>query len=401
MYRLRSVVVILIMAMLAFSQDSFYSFYGFGTDSPSIPARMIGIGKAGIAVSDSFSLNTLNPACWVNFPTTSLQGQVVSFFLNVPEIPFKNYSSRFTGFSFKFPIKKRIGVAFGLMPKSRMNVAKTFIDSTNFGTSYIQYESTIEALGGISSFYLGSGFQINSQTSVGILTQLLIGNYIYRSNTDLDRDRRFYFEKMNEIQGSQIGFGILWSDDSKSLNLAAYSEWNLYLKVRTHLNYTFGPDSISGFRSLSYPNCIRIGISKKLPFKLSVNADLGYSKVNRTLFKEFYIFEQISSRDSYFAGIGLERVPEHKAQLSFLQQLYLRAGVYYQTAPFYKSDILSDAGITFGLGFPFNKFRSRLDLALVFSKRNGFLQQASEERLISFHIEITSGELWFTKIRRR
>ncbi|MCK4295777.1 MAG: hypothetical protein KAX28_03865, partial [Candidatus Marinimicrobia bacterium] len=79
---MRKLLALLILfSTVAFAQNSFYSSYGFGIESRSLPVRMIGMGNTGSAVEDSLSLNTLNPAFWNGFLSTSLQGQVESSFL--------------------------------------------------------------------------------------------------------------------------------------------------------------------------------------------------------------------------------------------------------------------------------------------------------------------------------
>ena len=403
---MRKLLALLILfSTVAFAQNSFYSSYGFGIESRSLPVRMIGMGNTGSAVEDSLSLNTLNPAFWNGFLSTSLQGQVESSFLNVPEVPFNNALSRFMGFSLKLPITKKIGVAFGLMPETRVHAKNTFVDSTKFIDSFIPYRYSVEALGGISEFFIGGGYRINPQWRVGIKTKLYFGNYINKGSADINNNGTVdsYYNRRVTVNGSQIGLGVAWVDKSGELCLSGYIDQSINFKYKTDYDYFYGPDSTIGFKSLNYPSSYRLGISKKLPMNLRFNTDFRFTKVSSSLFNDFYQFKRTSSKDSYFIGIGLEKLPSDRKDSKFLAKLFFRIGTYYRTEPFYYlQKKVEESGVSFGIGVPFRRDLSRLDLAIVAAKRDGFLnEKIGSEKVISLHIGITTGGIWFRKSKRR
>jgi len=396
--------LLILFSTVAFAQNSFYSSYGFGIESLSLPVRMIGMGNTGNAVEDSLSLNTLNPAFWNGFLTTSLQGQVESSFLNVPDVPFNNMLSRFMGFSFKLPISKMIGVAFGVMPTTRVHAKNTFVYSTKFIDSSISYKYSVEALGGISEFFIGGGYKINPQWRVGIKMQLYFGNYVNKGSTDINNNGVVdsYYNRQMDVNGSQIGLGVAWVDKSGKLCLSGYINQSIKFKYNTEYDYFYGPDSTVGYKSLNYPSSYRIGISKKLPKNLAFNADFRFTKVARSLFNNFYQFDRTSSKDSYFVGVGLEKLPASMRGNKFLKRLFIRIGAYYKTGPFYHlQTVAEESGASFGIGVPFHRGFSRLDVALVAAKRDGFLREKiGSEKVMSLHIGVTTGEIWFRKLKR-
>ncbi len=403
---MRKLLTLLILSStLAFAQNSFYSSYGFGIESLPLPVRMIGMGNTGNAVEDSLSLNTLNPAFWNGFLTTSLQGQVESSFLNVPDVPFNNMLSRFMGFSFKLPISKKIGVAFGVMPTTRVHAENAFVDSTAFSDSFVKYKYSVEALGGISEFFIGGGYRINPQWRIGIKMQLYFGNYVNKGSTDINNNGTVdsYYKRRMDVNGSQIGLGFAWVDKSGKICLSGYVNQSIKFKYNTEYDYFYGPDSTVGFKSLNYPSSYRIGISKKLPKNLAFNADFRFTKVSPSLFSNFYQFEKTSSNNSYFIGVGLEKLPANNIRENkFLKRLFIRIGAYYKTEPFYYlQTVVEESGASFGIGVPFHKGFNRLDMALVASKRDGFLsEKIGSEKVISLHIGVTTGEIWFRKLKR-
>ena len=398
----RFLPVISLCVSLSYAQISYYSSYGFGIASPSLPVKLLAMGYGGVAVSDTFSLNTMNPALWAHFPTTSLQGQMSSSLLQVDKLDYRSSANEFMGFSIKFPISKRTGIALGVHPETRISATKSVTDSTEFGDLYVPYKFTTDANGGISSFFFGGGFQLRDNLYLGIQAKLLFGEILVERSTDIDIDDNDdgYFKRAEEIRGTQVGVGAAWSDRTNRTKIGLSYERSLRFRTRARYDYTFGPDTTFDFRTLKYPSNLRIGFSSIFWNKLLISADFSLTSIDKSIFQKFYLFEPVASKDSYGFGLGIERQSEYKYQSSFWKQLSLRGGFYFKTAPFYNSKRVEERGVTLGLGVPFGAFRNRIDLAVVLAKRNGFLQAVGDENILSFHIGITTGEVWFRRVRR-
>lgn len=406
MVSIRKIITsILLITTVGLSQNSFYSIYGFGSKSPSTPVRSLGLGKTGSASIDTIGLNTLNPALWTNFLTTSMQGQVNSSHLSSTDVSFKGTLSRFTGFSFKFPIGRRIGAAIGVEPETRANADRSFIDSTSFGNSFVPYENRVDVTGGISSLFFGSGYKLTKHIALGAKIKVFFGSFSSKYNTDIGGEGGIdsNFEKQISVNGSQIGFGILWTSKNNKASLSAYTEQSVNFKYKTFLNYQYaslgnweGLDTSTCYNSLDYPSFYRIGFAQDISGLLNLSIDLGFSKMPISTLQKFYLFEPISSTDSYFIGVGFEKKPPIKSRNSW-EKLFYRVGGYYDREPIYHFDKeVTEYGISVGLGIPFNYGLSRLDFALIFSQRSGFLdEKIGRENMMSFNIGITAGEIWF------
>lgn len=402
----KSLTLMLVFSALLNAQNSFYSSYGFGVESPSVSVRMMGMGGAGAAVSDTIVLNSMNPALWTNFYTTSLQGQINTSVLNVPDTQFTNHVTRFEGFAFKFPIGKRIGVALGMAPKTRSNGSISFVDSAQLSVSkeWVKYRTILEVLGGVSEVYAGAGYRINSAWALGAKMQFLFGTYTVKSETDfhLDDDYDSFFKKETSLSGSQLGIGILWSNWKHALNISGYYEHFLSFGFERYYDYSYGPDSTGKVVSLRYPSSLRLAVNKKVFKNTDVNLDFRFTKVDHSLFKTFYLFEPVDAKDPIYIGVGIEKRTSPIYSKKLWNQLSFRGGAYYKTEPFYHFGLCKETGVTLGLGIPFNRNLNRLDFALGFGNRSGFLnKKIGKEKILDFHLSVTTGEIWFFRFSRR
>jgi hypothetical protein len=402
----RIIVSVLLITTVGLSQNSFYSIYGFGSEALSMPIRSLGLGKSGSASIDTIGLNTLNPALWTSFLTTSIQAQVNSSRLSSTDVPFNGALTQFAGFSFKFPIGKRVGVAIGIEPETRTNADRSFVDSTDFGNPLdIPYENRVDVTGGISSLFFGSGYKLTKQLSLGAKVRVFFGNFSIKNSTDIEGEGGIdsHFEKRISLNGSQIGLGMLWTSKNNKVSLSAYTEQNINFRYKTFLNYQYAPlgeweglDTSTCYNSLDYPSFYQIGYTQDINGLLNLSIDLGFSEMSTSTLQNFYLFEPISSTDSYFIRVGFEKKPPIKRSNSW-ERLFYRVGSYYEEKPIYHLDKgVTEYGVSVGLGIPFNYGFSRLDFALILSQRSGFLdEKIGRENVVSFSIGITAGEIWF------
>ncbi len=402
----RTILFLLILSLNGWSQISYYANYGFGVESPANSVRILGMGRIGTAVRDSMSLNQSNPALWQGFGSTSLQGQMYTSALSIPDLDFKGRIVNFSGFSFKLPVGKRAGLAIGLAPLSRMKSSVSFADSLIFQDDKFEYNSVVELSGGISELYLGSGYRVSPNLAIGLRANFLFGNYVVRNHTEIDSDidSESYYKRTIAVDGSRISFGLLLSDRSQRYNLAATVEKGNELKRWTIIENNFGPDTTIKSDPINFPTIIKVGINLPIARNLAFNADMQYGIYEEDLFQNFYIFQQFKSdsRNSYAVGIGLERSPRQELKSTFFQKLYYRCGAYYQTEPVYQNSGIYEYGVTAGISLPFFYNLNRIDFALTYGLKNGFLSdEIGNEKILGIHLGITTGEPWFRRYKKQ
>ncbi|MDO9548003.1 MAG: hypothetical protein Q7J65_03440 [Candidatus Marinimicrobia bacterium] len=400
---IKRIAIVFLLTCSLFGQTSYYSTYGFGLPSPAISARYLALGQTGIAIPDSISLNVSNPALWDGFMTTSVQGQMgVSSFSTSSDLPGATLS-QFLGFSFKFPIGKDAGFAMGIIPYSRMKGEISYNDSIDFYGEPVRYSSDVDVEGGISEFFLGGGYRIGERLSLGLKTRLFFGSYLTRMATDVldDGSVNTYYRKYVVVEGSQLELGAYWISLNRKLELGATYTQNLNFDYYRYYDYYFGDDTTTDVQSLKFPTTFQFGVRRKLGEALAFSADFAYSMVSTSLFEDFSVINTSSTQDPFCVGIGLEKQPAIKVNASYWQKMAFRAGAFYKTEAIYQSGKLSETGISFGVGVPFNHYSNRIDLAVVASIRDGFLSETiGKEKLLSFYASVTTGELWFKRFKR-
>ncbi|MCK9483017.1 MAG: hypothetical protein M0R34_01470 [Candidatus Marinimicrobia bacterium] len=411
MKSLRTIVVITALVISARAQTSYYASYGFGVQSPSNSVRLLGMGNAGTAVRDSMSLNQSNPALWEGFGSTSLQGQLYSSTLTIPTLDFKGGMANFSGFSFKMPVGKRSGFAIGLAPLTRMKSSVSFSDSLVFQGEQIDYSSEVELVGGISELYLGSGYRISKYLAIGLKANVIFGNYVVRNHTELStelspdgKNTESFYKRTTAVSGNCVSFGILLNDRDQRYNLSATVEKGSRLKGRVTTENYYGSDSTFQTGTIEYPTFITIGARLPIAKYLAFSGDLRYGIYNQDVFQNFYVFRQFSSdsRNSIAVGIGLEKAPRQALKNSFFQKLYYRCGAYYQTEPVYLNSGLREYGVTAGFSLPYFNNLNRIDFALTYGLKKGFLSnEIGNEEIFSIHLGITTGEPWFRRYKKR
>ncbi|HPC35508.1 MAG TPA: hypothetical protein P5268_04335 [Candidatus Marinimicrobia bacterium] len=401
----RAILFLLVLSLNGWAQISYYANYGFGVESPANSVRILGMGRAGVAVRDSMSLNQSNPALWQGFGSTSLQGQMYASTLSIPELDFKGKMVNFSGFAFKLPVGRRVGLAIGLAPLTRMKSSVSFADSLIFQGDKFEYNSTVELSGGISELYLGTGYRVSPNLAVGLKAQLLFGNYVVRNHTEIDSDNDLesYYKRTIAVDGNRITIGLLLSDHSQRYNLAATIEKGNKFKSSTFIENNYGPDTTIKSDPINFPTIIKVGINLPVTKNLALNADMQYGIYEADLFQKFYIFQQFKSdsRNSFAVGVGLEKSPGQAFKNTFLQKLYYRGGAYYQTEPVYLNSGIREYGITAGISLPFFYNLNRMDFALTYGLKNGFLSdEIGNEKILNIHFCITTGEPWFRKYKK-
>jgi len=400
------ITVFLIFGLISnlLAQLSYYAPYGFGLRCHQEPVRMIGMGYAGGAVADSMSLNTENPALWQGFLSTSMQGQISNTLLRLPDTGFESGSALFTGFAFKFPVGRRIGVALGLRPLARMSAEKSFEDSVQLSPDVI-YNSIVKLHGGISEFFIGSGFRLNPQTSLGLRFQFLFGTYVKDIETTLTGGTAMssYFSQTTAINGTLLTLGYWTTLTQHRLNLGLTLEQRLGCRYYTQYDYYHGPDSATAYRSIPYPIKVNFALSKAFQYGLALNADFGYHIVDAKLFEKFALLKPVAAQSGISLRFGLEKSPVRTFAEKFYQRLFYRIGGFYRTEPFYSGNVsVSEVGVTAGLGIPFFHDLNRLDFALTYSQRQGFLDDVyGPEHSLTFQVGFTSGEPWFIRYKKR
>ncbi|NJK84870.1 MAG: hypothetical protein HC906_01720 [Bacteroidales bacterium] len=337
------------------------------------------LGETSVGLRLSNQINYLNPASYSARDTLSFLLDV-GFNGSLRTIESQSGKSSFNDVNFNnlaisFPVTRWWGAAIGVLPYSK--VGYNITESVPFeGVENTSHKITYEGKGGLSQFFIGSGFRIGKNVSIGGNLSYLFGR--------LERDR--YVSMVETSSGSllagtavtnfsnemtmnnvQYSFGLQFFNDFGKHNLVA----GLTLDNKTNLkgdlnsfiysqyriaNDTIYLDTISG--SATIPLRYGLGLSYTFNDKLLVAFD--YIGQDWSDSKFFGKTDSLTNSSSFrfgiqYAPIGLNEVRRSK----YWQRINFRVGGYY-TNTYLKigGNQINDYGMTFGLGIPWKTKKS-------------------------------------------
>ncbi len=362
------------------TSNSPYSRYGVGDLSGSLLSSQFSMGGMYTALDDPLLLNFGNPASYASLTRPVVD---VGVFNRSTNISSGTQSQSFNSISFRnlafgFPISKRWGSSFGVMPYSSVgyNISDKQ-DITGIGT----VEQSYEGSGGINQAYLGNAFKIIKKDTGG--TTLSIGfnaKYLFGS---LNKDRRVIypdgegFFNTHVSSATYVGdvvfdFGLLYTDSiGKHVKFMAGINFNIPSEVsakqdqvaRTYINSGIGfqldrdtTEYIDGLKgTLSMPQKLVYGLGVEIKNKFYVG--LQYKTQNWSDYVTVFGEEEVSGelKNSSEVALGMQYAPRRNSSRRDFPVKY-RMGARYGNTYFNVSDTqLKEYGISFGVGLPMPK----------------------------------------------
>lgn len=393
------VLIIISFFSISIAQNSFYSKYGLGTNYQNASTRMEGLGYSGSAIYDSLHVTSQNPALWHSFNTVSLQGKLNYSRMTTSKINNNYQTAALAGFTVKMPLGKYSGLAFGLQPSYRVNSESEMSSSQLLSGDSLGYNNHAIIEGGISEVFIGGGYRLTKYLSTGIVLKFLFGKYSSNLKTDLNT-RPYYYARERNIKGEQLGLGLFWNVP-RNYSISFYHDRNLDFQYNNKVTYYNGTGDTTDYSSIDYLSNYRLGARKYLTSDLVFSADLALSELPQSLMA-FNSGLDGSYDNSYLIGFGLEKQPSTEYNPGFFQRMFYRLGGYYKKDGFkpknnnFTSDQYNEIGISAGLGIPFYNDFSRIDLSMIYSVADGYINPSiGKEKKITINIEITSGGFWF------
>ncbi|MCF7885666.1 MAG: hypothetical protein K9M80_04140 [Candidatus Marinimicrobia bacterium] len=387
------------------AQNSFYYPYGMGKSYINSSTRMEAMGYSGSAIYDSLQVTSYNPGMWHSFNTVSLQGKLDYSSMSSSKINGNYKTTSLEGFTIKMPIGNYSGLAFGLKSLFRVNSKSIITDHVSFFDESLDFENSIIMNGGVSDFFLGAGYRVTEYLSAGLVANFLFGKYSTRIKTE-GESSLYYYNKINNIKGRQLGFGLNW-DVPDNYAISLYYDRNLDFKYDQIVDYHIGKDDTLDYKSIDYPSNLQIGVKKHIKPGLIATADINYSSLPNSL-SQLTVLGSGKYNDAYLIGAGLEKQPSQEFNPGLLQRMYYRLGGFYRKEGFRPLEengygqSYTEKGVSLGLGLPFYNDYSRLDISLIYSIADGFLDsEIGKENKITINFEITSGGLWFNNALRK
>lgn len=420
--------------------NSPYSRFGIGdiTDNNFMFSRQM--GGMGSSYADPYHINIVNPASYAFLKATAFEVGLYTRRSNIAEgeASQTRWSGNLEYLSLAFPLTNPInevidgkqrqfhfGMAFTLMPNSDVSY-NVFAEEEdpNFGSYTLNYTGS----GGSYKFLWGTGVNYKD-FSFGVNLGYLFGDIRYEQNTfftDLPAAYLNNFATDYSMRGFLYDVGLMYNTilnkaELETNNGAGVNRLSLGIHANTNTSFSTEADvslvtilGASGTSAVdSTANQLGVAGNGTLPAEVGVGAfyhhggTLGIGFDLSTTFWSNYSNDAetltdatpLQLSDTFKASVGGYYKPSNKSYAKYLQRVYYRYGVYYNTDPRNQGgEDITSYGLTFGLGFPiiYQRKISHLNLGLDLGRRG--TGTAVEESFIQVNFSfIYNDDEWFIK----
>lgn len=414
--------------------NSPYSRYGYGIVNPNQFNSNFGTGGIGYAwrpsvykpqINDSLArsnaklndrrtnfINTKNPASFSNISLTVFETGILSRSTQSTSGSQKaqNNNTTLSHMSVAFPLSSKMGVAFGL--RSYSSVGYDYQDQVIVNT--VTANNTYEGSGGLNEVFVGTGYEVHKNLSVGVSGKYLFGR--------VERDKRVVFDSddatnfFNTIDRSEINYNTFTYDIGVQyfkninnnyrfvvgLNLAPVSEAKgnesgLIASYTGDSGAERIKDTTLSFQggSLTTPLASTIGggFSIERIGEWSFNFDVtSQSLGNET------IGDNITLNDATIMNLGIEKFNDVTAFGSYFKRMGYRGGFRYNSSILNVNGTdISEMAISVGLSMPLRKSFSTLNFGMELGTRGEDNNGLTKEDFFNIQFGLTINDKWFIK----
>ena len=423
-------VFIAVFAIHSYGQEgtaSPYSFYGIG--SLKFKGTVENRSMGGLSIyNDSIHINLRNPASYAGKNLAAFNnesrpikftvgGSYSSINLKSDSGTDKTASTTFDYLALSIPIGK-FGFGFGLLPYTSVGYKLESLNTNG------DIENKFRGQGGLNRAFLGLGYQITDELSIGIDTQYNFGNiqnttveYLYDSdgaplqNQSRENNRSdlsglsfnlgVSYKKML-TENLELSSGITYTPESNlvSKNLRSFSA------IRTNAS---GQEAVLNTIETDLEALGLLETDLTLPSKFSVGAGIGkprswfvgaeYTSQKTSDFSnDLYSSTSTTYEDASTFSLGGFYIPQYNSFTSYFKRAVYRAGIRYEkTGLNINNESINEFGISFGVGLPVGTFLSNANLGFEVGKRGTTNSNLIQENFVNFRISLSLNDRWFQK----
>ncbi|BDD02810.1 hypothetical protein [Aureibacter tunicatorum] len=403
-----------------------YSVAGIGTLNNSGLAFNESMGGIGISNGSSRHANVINPALlpYNNYAVFDFGMIYENKTISGNNQKQNNGFANLAYLTAALPIKaNKMGLSFGIMPYTTVNYkAENVSRFAGPNNEPIEQTSIMEGRGGVSKAFLGLGYRLSKNFSVGVEGVLYFGSINRDISTSLFDLRdpsttpdyitfpyiTSYIDQVT-VQHVSVNFGLSYHANvgkNNVLNMGAIYELggdyggkrDMRLERRLK-NNSGAPPEIE--RSITNES-----ISQYIPSKYGFGA--SYEKPNKWLIgldftaQDWGKFKNSSgvnrySGDTYKIALGGQWIPDIFSVNSYLSRVAYRFGAYYEKPPYaIENAVFHSWGFTGGFGFPVGA--SQLDIGFKYGELLVDKNSLYDEQTFQINIGFAfGGRDWFIK----
>jgi len=399
------------------STSSPYSRFGIGTINGNSLGRSEAMGGIGIGTRYGFQINTGNPASYtaIDSMTFLMEFGISSKSTKYETADKKNGANdvNFNYLAFSMPIKKWWAASFGLMPLSEKGYNIVSVDNNTNGYS----STTISGTGSLSKAFVGNAFKIGKNLSIGLNAWYLFGTLSdsYYLNFPYDAATYDYLlEKKMTVHNFGLSTGLQYSWKTKNKNewtfgavfepkqdmsskYVVHEERVLFRGSTTNTPIVDTLSHSEGNKGLTLPLSYGAGFSYSYKNRIVVGADVYHQKWNDVSFLGNSAQLQNMTNSTRYSS-GIEITPDAFSIRSYWSRIQYRAGCFYENSYItINGQQINGYGVTFGLGLPFSRALSSLNISAELGRLGTTDNNLIRESYAKFTLHLLLHDRWFIK----
>jgi len=378
------IVVLISFTVSGWAQEgntSPYSFYGLGLSNFKGSVENQAMGGISI-LGDSIHTNFRNPAGFGALKLTNfaIAGSHTGTSLTSDEGSGSTTSTTIDYLSLSFPVSRKLGVGFGLIPQTSVDYANIEVSDEQIN----QYSGR----GGVNRAFLAAGLELFKGFRIGGEASYNFGS-IRNEIVQADANQQY---AVREIDRSDVsGF---------TYNLGLQYEQNLGRGYQLYTSATFQPETAltlendRSLQSVDYsvidrsvvrvieaqdfrladsemiiPNTYSLGLGTGKRNVWFAGAQAEFAETSKSTNRSFTL-NNVTYQDSYKYRLGGYFIPDYNSITSYFSRVTYRLGARYEESGLYiQNESIDEFGISFGLGLPLGRGFSNANLTFEYGQR--------------------------------
>ena len=394
------------------SSNSPYTRYGLGDLSDQISTNNAAMGGVGYALRTSWHINPMNPASYTAVDSLSFMFDA-GVSLRSSNYQEKGYKTNAKNASFdylimQFRLHPRLALTAGITPFTKVGYNFTQVDSIK-GSNDKHIMNTLSGEGGSQNIFIGLGFKILKNLSVGVNVGYLYGkqkyNVLAQFDNEADNTIKYNHRKINSYK---LDFGLQYIqkiNEKNELTLGAVYGLghNLNTTETKGIQTTDGKEySVTDEEIIengySLPHSFGLGLAYNYKKSLTLALDYGLQKWSSAT----YAHKDNMYNDRHRVAFGMEYVPNRIGR-NYFKRIAYRAGTYYNTS-YLKTpggDGPKEIGVTAGFGFPLQVYGKNTVLSITgqYTRLKPSVNTLMKEDRFMLKVGLTFNDNWFMKWR--
>jgi len=402
--------------------NSPYTRFGYGELVDAGFGRAKGMGGISFGLRSKSMINPANPAAFSCIDSTSFLFEFgVSGLLS--NFSTKNASTtKFTGnfdyFALQFRVTKWLGMSAGILPYSFAGYNFSSQDSTRLphptDTIFIRNKQTFSGNGGISQVYLGLSVDLFKRLSLGVNGYYMFGSVNNIRALDISSSEgnvaySSFYQSELKVNSFNVRFGLQYHQPLRKKKdlLVIGAIYEFQTKLGSTFSYTLyardtfpkpeEAEDLAIKNAFQLPNVYGGGITYSYDNRLIIGADFQFQQFAKAKFQN--VTDTLNNRMKI--SVGAEYI--HKPTSNkYVERMSWRLGGNYTNSYINVNGRgTQNFAITAGVGFPFPRSNSVINLNLEYGRIGTTANSMLREQYLRLGVNLTLNENWFFKSRVR